>query len=646
MGSQDVAVKLMADKQRRSWLAERAAVRLRRRHVREKPPCPHYACSPPQYERLHEADGPGKFHIVSPMSFDVLPDNTRLMVLEAGVSDFCDAAAWAGSGHSGKFALGECTFAREAALQTAFALSHCHANGVAHRDVKPDNLLLFRLSTETTASLPTGPPSLPSAASGHSVTAHTVASSQGRRGAASASSGSEPTLRDQARQELKDALKSLWSEPEHQGTMESFTSGGGVSGTFAPGEGTPHSTGSSSDGGVRTQPSNTAALTVCHSFATKLCDFGAVAMTRSPSEGISNKPFLEGASARGTAKYACPQVMVQCALGDPKGTGKQLWPNSRVRKALMAARYNSYSADVWSFAITVCVLVTGKVPFRQASASCSGFRAFVRATQPQVLQDAIMAPAAPVWAKDEDKARSRVQSPEGGGDTGGHDAFRWPCAISNALEDLLLRCLRVRESERPTILQIASHPWFSNPMWVPAEPVLQPAPTPMEPQSPQVGVAAAPDTASVRSGTSSATRRLTIVTDFDLPSIRSGGASTVRTHLPLGDTASDRLSESGSRPREITREITGGSAYTEDHMGVRSPGQYRTRRRSAVNVSDISQASASGHLPPLQPGSGSVTVQMTAGIHSTPLQQTHASPSSATSSPVRQPVFEFRQAGE
>lgn len=104
MGSQDVAVKLMADKQRRSWLAERAAVRLRRRHVREKPPCPHYACSPPQYERLHEADGPGKFHIVSPMSFDVLPDNTRLMVLEAGVSDFCDAAAWAGSGHSGKFA--------------------------------------------------------------------------------------------------------------------------------------------------------------------------------------------------------------------------------------------------------------------------------------------------------------------------------------------------------------------------------------------------------------------------------------------------------------------------------------------------------------------------------------------------------------
>ncbi len=188
------------------------------------------------------------------------------------------------------------------------------------------------------------------------------------------------------------------------------------------------------------------------SYLVKLCDFGS-SLINEADPGSRN---VVGVSARGSTAYSCPQVMTTFILQRHKAEGKTLWPGDSMNSVTHAsnAGYNACAADVWSFGVTLHVLMTGTVPFRAAGPHCATFRAFARAQQAHTLQDIIMAPHSRVWVQD-------ALSANGGA------AWSWPSNFSPGLIDLLQGCLKIRENERLTMDKVKAHPWFRDPTWVP-----------------------------------------------------------------------------------------------------------------------------------------------------------------------------------
>ena len=204
-------------------------------------------------------------------------------------------------------------------------------------------------------------------------------------------------------------------------------------------------------------------------FLARLCDFGSALVNR---EGPGAHAL--GVSPRGSTPYSCPEICVGLVL---QGTIRHALGKVSVRdqQALHSAfngGYDAFAADVWSFAITVFTLVYGREPFRAAFPHSSTYRAFVHATQPHVLRDAVMCPDSGAFWAAEAQHLPQVA-------TGGSLAVRlsvsdmvppswcWPDCFSPALVHLLGGCLRVREGERFSMEEVAAHPWFKNPSWVP-----------------------------------------------------------------------------------------------------------------------------------------------------------------------------------
>ena len=186
------------------------------------------------------------------------------------------------------------------------------------------------------------------------------------------------------------------------------------------------------------------AMLALRSLTTKLCDFGCAIH----SAGPGYVPL--GKSGKGSTSYCSPEVSVVYLQGKNRPAFDAFWPDSEAVFAQMYAGYDSCLADVWSFGVTLFVVASGRLPFRVASVDSGTFRAFVRATQPHVAGDELMAPRTVSWAPEAEGA-----------------PWSWPRSFSPALKHLLRGCLAVRPEERFSMEQAKGHPWFGNPRWVP-----------------------------------------------------------------------------------------------------------------------------------------------------------------------------------
>ncbi len=196
-------------------------------------------------------------------------------------------------------------------------------------------------------------------------------------------------------------------------------------------------------------------------FMAKLTDWGS-AFFSTVTDMREGK--ARGRSARGSTLYSCPEVQLIHVLStspekSPAGVPRtDLWPTEATTAQAVAQAqegYSPYAADVWSFGITVYAMVLGRAPFSVASPASKAFRAFVRATQPHVMEDIAMAPCYNAWNTDV-------------GADGHLPQWHWPSSFSPALVDLLTKCLQVREADRATVGEIKAPPWFTSPKWTPA----------------------------------------------------------------------------------------------------------------------------------------------------------------------------------
>ncbi|CAE7497656.1 CIPK24, partial [Symbiodinium sp. KB8] len=252
-----------------------------------------------------------------------------------------------------------------------------------------------------------------------------------------------------------------------------------------------------------------------HGYMLKLCDFGSALVAPEGHVGP-----IKGHSARGSAMYACPQV---CALhiGSRRPElAQRFWTPSFLNQ-MSSDGYDAAAADVWSWGVTVFTLVAGHLPFRTASPDSSTYRAFVLATQPEVVDDALMAPGCSEWQLTHSAmaaGSSRLAASE----------WSWPAAFSPALRHLLGRCLRVREGERFTMEDIKSHPWFANPRWKPS------------PVAPLTLPTSPPRLAILAGGPSSSTPT-TQTTSGHPTSAASGAGGGMWSAAPSFQGAADRL---------------------------------------------------------------------------------------------------------
>ena len=176
---------------------------------------------------------------------------------------------------------------------------------------------------------------------------------------------------------------------------------------------------------------------------TKLCDFGAAAVSQQPPEttaagALAAPPPMTCRNTVGSSQYCAPEIME--IYNAQKHSGMKAHKTSDSQSPASAC-YDPYAADVWSWAVTVYVLGSRKVPFKRADMADYRFRAFLAATQPEALEG-----VAPLTDVTTTQATYR---------------WRWPRHFSAALVDLLGSCLRLVPSQRSTMVEVLSHPWMA-----------------------------------------------------------------------------------------------------------------------------------------------------------------------------------------
>ena len=295
-------------------------------------------------------------------------------------------------------------------------------------------------------------------------------------------------------------------------------------------------------------------------YMVKLCDFGSAFIGPAPVVGgpAPSPSSLRGRSARGSSKYACPQVVFLHLAASSPAEHKATWgtPGAPIPEVAEEG-YDPFAADVWSYGITLFVLSVGKHPFRTASPSDSNFRAFVRATQPEVLVecDAILAPNCNAWK--EDAARHGGAPPP----------WIWPRCMSPALRHLVASCLKVRTAERCNIQYVVEHQWFINPQWHPTTP---PAAAPVTASSSNISSFGMPSATAQREPTGASA-----ASGSSAPYM---GSAASAGGMALSEAGMSMCQPSPVRQRVHTGEDTGGSPHTPTHFA---------RSRTSTNASPL-----------------------------------------------------------
>jgi serine/threonine protein kinase len=219
--------------------------------------------------------------------------------------------------------LGEGDHVRTWMAHVASALEACHAAGVAHRDVKPENILLCspRESAGDLSAVMARPP-------------RTLTERVARR---------VYTSREAARL----ARFATWGSYLSKSTLRL------VEGAYA----------AECEAVVRGGPA------VQAGYSARLCDFGVGVL------GVAGGP-IRGVTLTGTSAYIAPEVLRRCAQAAGNDTVV-------TEPAQQEHSYDAAAADVWSFGITLCAIVFGSRAFTLPRATDKKFCRFMRGVHGQ-----------------------------------------------------------------------------------------------------------------------------------------------------------------------------------------------------------------------------------------------------------------------
>ena len=328
------------------------------------------------------------------------------------------------------------------------ALAHCHSMSIAHRDVKPENVLLARGSAASPVagiSVPQGRPQHQKQSSTYTASNDVHSLRQKVSTVAFAARIKQPCC--------DPALTHSAAKHTLEQALIVYTT---ADNTTMHAKKTIVVLGQPSFGVVQDYPTQLCSPSQ-HAVA-RLCDFGAAfigSQSSDPADHIGRTPC-------GSRYYCSPEVFRLMAMDSMQTAAREIWPPTVFDwKHTQHDGYNPYAADVWSFGLMLFTLCSGLKPFASPSPGDASFRAFISSTQPRAASSDIFG------------IHRQRQSPAAEKQNGSHAAstkprhtsckessWHWPQCMSVELQTLVHACLQLDPAKRPSMQEVCGYEWF------------------------------------------------------------------------------------------------------------------------------------------------------------------------------------------